>query len=271
MAGSSRQTSGASQKREVEGLARKVARENVTSPSRRAQKEEQIVHIKPAKRSTEVPLRREQLDDEGLAVVIRAMESGIEPDERVMGKETYSIWKLKEHLWLDSLRALLINYKQKEWDRLFPQIVRTFRVTPHRVTGEAANMLLMGREARLPPREKLRQMQEPREMPDVDPIYQPGDQVWLKSYFKSRGKGAKLKPKFIGPYRVLRALPYQVYKVEKGGRKTLQHEERINMYYASEESRRKKGQVEPPKNDETLTREEPEIRTEEQPVQEIDI
>ena len=80
MAGSSRQTSGASQKREVEGLARKVARENVTSPSRRAQKEEQIVHIKPAKRSTEVPLRREQLDDEGLAVVIRAMESGIEPE-----------------------------------------------------------------------------------------------------------------------------------------------------------------------------------------------
>ena len=61
-------------------------------------------------------------------------------------------------------------------------------------------------------------------MPDIGPIYQPGDQVWLKFYYKGKGKGAKLQPKFIDPYRVLRALPYQVYKVERGGRKTLQHE-----------------------------------------------
>ena len=73
---------------------------------------------------------------------------------------------------------------------------------PHRVTGEMANMLQMGREARLPPnvnhpvelpeyatdeyiaqlkerldvvREKLRQSPGPREMPDIGSIYQPGD------------------------------------------------------------------------------------------------
>ena len=57
-------------------------------------------------------------------------------------------------------------------------------------------------------------------MPDVNPIYQPGDQVWLKSYPKGQEKGAKLQPKFIGPYRVLRALLYQVYKVARGGKKT---------------------------------------------------
>ena len=165
----------------------------------------------------------------------------------------------------NSLRALLIDHEGEEWDRLLPQIVRTLRATPHRVTGETANMLLMGREARLPPnihhpvelpeyttdeyiaqlkerldtvRERLRRTQGPREMADIEPIYRPGDQVWLKSYFKGKGKGAKLQPKFIGPYRVLRALPYQVYEVERGGRKTLQHEGRIKMYYAGEDTER---------------------------------
>ena len=152
-----------------------------------------------------------------------------------------------------------------------PQIVCTLRATPRRMTRETANMLLMGQEARLPPnihhpvempkyttgeyivqlkeREKLRRMQWPIEMPDVHPIHQPEDQVWLKSYFKDRVKGAKLQPKFIGPYRVLRALPYQVYKVEKEERKALQHEGRIKMYYASDDPRRKEERLEPPRND----------------------
>ena len=498
VAGSAKRTSEASGKTGVEGLARKTAKEDVTPSSRGTQVKEQTVQVRPVGSSTEVPLRREQLEDEGLAVVIRAMESGREPDERVMGEDAHAVWRLKEHLWLDkdgvlkttgtteagrvicpagrrkqlvldthrqahlgatktlsaiklnwywpgmtglvrrlvrecaacqgakapptrnraknhlyagrpwqvlaidlfgplpqtqagnnvvlvmtdhftrwcdaiplpdgkaatvaraldervfayfgiperihsdqgrqfqselfqaccelwgcektettpyrpqgnsvverlnrtlgnSLRALLIDFEQEEWDRLLPQIVRTLRATPHRVTGETANMLLMGREARLPPnihhpvempefttdeyivqlkerldavRGKLRQMQGPREMPDVDPIYKPGDQVWLKSYFKGRGKGAKLQPKFIGPYRVLRALPYQVYEVERGGRKTLQHEGRIKMYYASEDPRRVEDRVEPPRQEATPTQEEPRIRIEEPLVPEPDI
>ena len=53
-----------------------------------------------------VPLRVEQLEDEGLAVVMKAMEKGVEPDERVMGEEAYAIWRLKEHLGLDQDRVL---------------------------------------------------------------------------------------------------------------------------------------------------------------------
>ena len=116
------------------------------------------------------------------------------------------------------------------------------------------NMLQMGREARLQPnihysvelpeyttdeciaqwkerldtiRERLRRTKGLREIADVERIYQPGDKVWLKSYFKSKGKGAKLQPKFIDRYRVLRVFPYQVYEVEKRDRKTLQHEKRL--------------------------------------------
>ena len=51
----------------------------------------------------------------------------------------------------NSLRALLIDYEQEKLDRLLLQIVRTLRVTLHRVMGKTANILLMGGEARLPP------------------------------------------------------------------------------------------------------------------------
>ena len=50
----------------------------------------------------------------------------------------------------DSLRALLLTRGQEEWDLLLPQIMRAFRGTPHSVTGETANMLMLGRELRLP-------------------------------------------------------------------------------------------------------------------------
>ena len=51
----------------------------------------------------------------------------------------------------NSLRALLIDYEQEKLDRLLLQIVRTLRVSLHRVMGKTANILLMGGEARLPP------------------------------------------------------------------------------------------------------------------------
>ena len=92
-------------------------------------------------------------------------------------------------------------------------------------------------------------------MPDVNPIYQPEDQVWLKSYLKGQEKGAKLQPKFIGPYRVLQALLYQVYKIARGGRKTLQHEGTIKMYYASEDPGQTENRVEPPRHEETPAQE----------------
>ena len=105
-------------------------------------------------------------------------------------------------------------------------------------------------------------------MTDIKPIYQPGDQVWLKSYFKGKGKGAKLKPKFIGPYRVLRALRYQVYEVERGGRKTLKHEGRIKMYYVREDSERERD-VDPKRD--VPTREEPPREEKTVPEENMDI
>jgi transposase InsO family protein len=50
----------------------------------------------------------------------------------------------------DSLRSLLLNQGQDEWDLLLPRVMRTFRGTPHTVTKETANYMTFGRELRLP-------------------------------------------------------------------------------------------------------------------------
>ena len=50
----------------------------------------------------------------------------------------------------DALRALLLRQGQDDWDRMLPQIMRAFRGMPHSTTGETANLLLLGRELRLP-------------------------------------------------------------------------------------------------------------------------
>ena len=162
----------------------------------------------------------------------------------------------------NSLRALLLDYQHKEWDRLLPQIMRTVRATPHRITGETANYMMLGRETRLPPDihhpvspleytedayiqelqerlqeagEKLRQQQTAKlrtEDHEDPPQYAPGDLVWLKSYFKGRGRGTKLQPKYVGPYEVVRSLPHQVYKLKRNGQTSVQHEGRIWAYAA---------------------------------------
>ena len=50
----------------------------------------------------------------------------------------------------DSLRVLLLNRGQGDWDLLLPQLFRNFCVTPHASTGETANILMLGRELQLP-------------------------------------------------------------------------------------------------------------------------
>ena len=50
----------------------------------------------------------------------------------------------------ESLRAMLLNRGQEDWDLVLPQIMRAFRGTPHTTTGETPNMMMLGREVRLP-------------------------------------------------------------------------------------------------------------------------
>ena len=50
----------------------------------------------------------------------------------------------------DSLRAMLLEKDQEDWDLVLPQIMRAFRGTPHTTTGETPNLMMLGRELKLP-------------------------------------------------------------------------------------------------------------------------
>ena len=133
----------------------------------------------------------------------------------------------------DSLRTMLLDKGQEEWDLLLPQLMRAFRGTPHSTTGETPNLMMLGRELRLPdqlqylspPQESsnrhqfvqdirarleeahtLLQEQQVRvkqEDDDEPPLYAVGDLVWLENKRRRKGENPKLQPKFVGPYEVL--------------------------------------------------------------------
>jgi len=50
----------------------------------------------------------------------------------------------------DALRSLLLGRGQEEWDLVLPQIMRAYRSTPYTSTGETPNLLMLGRETRVP-------------------------------------------------------------------------------------------------------------------------
>lgn len=163
----------------------------------------------------------------------------------------------------NSLRSLLLHRDQHDWDLLLPQIMRTLRATPHTVTGETANYLMLGHETRLPDQlltildedgvkpvstyaaelearlrdvgERLRaqQIQVRQEDTDDPSLYLPGDVVWLRSYYRKKGVNPKLSAKYVGPYTIKEVLPYHTYKVEKDGKTTIQHEARIRLHVAA--------------------------------------
>jgi len=65
------------------------------------------------------------------------------------------------------------------------------------------------------------------------PLYQVGDWVWMVSYHRRRGQSAKLQPKFVGPYCVVKVLPNHTYRVERWGQVSVQSEQCLKPYQAS--------------------------------------
>ena len=160
----------------------------------------------------------------------------------------------------DALRTLLLSRSQEDWDLLLPQIMRTFRATPHSGTGETANGLMLGREVRLPDQlmcptpyeepaersqyaielcEKLRQVHEIqrerqkdiRQMDSEEPLlFKPGDFVWLENRRRRKGVNPKLQAKFIGPYEVLQSFDNHTYRIGRQGQESIQNERRLKRY-----------------------------------------
>jgi len=160
----------------------------------------------------------------------------------------------------DSLRAMLLNRGQDEWDLLLPQIMRAFRGTPHSTTGETPNLMLLGRELRLPDqlkylppldshstrngyvlgvRERLEEahtmLQEQqlqiRQEGDEEPLlFALGDLVLMENKRRRKGENPKLQQKFVGPFEVVEAWDSHTYKLERQGQSSVQHESRLRPY-----------------------------------------
>jgi len=140
--------------------------------------------------------------------------------------------------------------------------MRAYRSTPHTSTSEAPNLLMLGRETRVPDHltyhvpeqdysvheyaselvermkvahEMLRekQWQVQREDSEEPPLYQIGDWVWMVNYRRRRGQAAKLQPKFVGPYAVVEVMPNHTYKIERSGQVSIQNEVCLKPYWAS--------------------------------------
>ena len=154
------------------------------------------------------------------------------------------------------------EYSTDEWDLLLPHIMSVLRASPHRITGETANFLMLGREVRLPStvthdvtedglafiseyaknlaekmtqaHDMLRKQQISARVEDTEEpsLFKAGDAVWLKSYRLNKGKSSKLQAKFVGPYLVVEALPYHTYRLRRNGKDTIQHEGRIKLHYS---------------------------------------
>ena len=160
----------------------------------------------------------------------------------------------------DSLRTLLLNKGVDEWDRVLPQIMRAFRGTPHSATGETANLMMLGRELRLPDQlqfqqlhpnsltrqeymeesqkclssihQHLRELQENvRQEDSEEPLnIVVGDMVLLENKRRRKGDSAKLQPKFLGPYTIIQAFKNHTYTIERQGQQSVQNECRLKIY-----------------------------------------
>jgi hypothetical protein len=98
--------------------------------------------------------------------------------------------------------------------------------------------------------DRLRQQQHQVRLEDTEEpsLYMVGDKVWLKSFFKRRGQSTKLQPKYIGPYTIVEVLPYHVYKMERAGKYSIQHEGRIRLHVESNQTTQQNSASDPTLN-----------------------
>ena len=90
-----------------------------------------------------------------------------------------------------SLHALLLGVSQNEWDDLLPHIVRVHRALPSTSAGETPNMLMLGRQLRIP--EQVTSHSPPTQLPTCEYVSQCslGWRKFIPSFAMNKGKPDK--------------------------------------------------------------------------------
>jgi hypothetical protein len=155
------------------------------------------------------------------------------------------------------IKAMLSSYTnscQNDWDEYMPSVMMAYRSSLHRTLGETPNMMMFGREVRLPldamlgrpPEEEYQKLpaseyaaglidslenahQAVSETVDQayryqkkqydrrvrSEEYQVGQAVWLREYPYQPGKSKSLRRPYTGPWIVIAKYSRATYKIQK--------------------------------------------------------
>ena len=155
-----------------------------------------------------------------------------------------------------------IGGQQETWDQHLSSLTAAYRSTLHESTGFSPNLMMLGREVRLPreihvsttrdenppgsfcselreslfkahqvARKHLKQANQKRTRLYDDKVhshvYQPGDLVWVLRENRKEGVAPKLQPCFEGPFLVLKKLnelDYLIQLDQKGSTRVMHHD-----------------------------------------------
>ena len=145
-----------------------------------------------------------------------------------------------------------VEHTQLEWDDLLDTVMSAYRATPHSATGFSPNMVMLGREVRLPAvlcppgdnipvTDYVRKLNEKIKYvynkclgaPNVEIegydhlIHTPlkvGDQALVRKINPS-----KMDTKFSGPHSIIKVLDIDTYVLSEKGKEVIEHHSRLKL------------------------------------------
>ena len=163
---------------------------------------------------------------------------------------------------ISMLSTLLDPHKhQRDWDRLLPYVTAAYRSTTHETTKETPNMMMFGREVRLPidvcytmPEEKsetdyAQQLRDRLETAYRRVTEQKGQKrnydrkmagesytvekyAWLRNSYRKKGLSPKFTSRWDGPFKIISKLSDVTYRIQLSPRSKCKvvHFDRLKPY-----------------------------------------
>ncbi|KAJ8961686.1 hypothetical protein NQ318_021285 [Aromia moschata] len=164
------------------------------------------------------------------------------------------MYKTNEH---GGIIEKFVSENQRDWDKLVPLFLLSYRSSQHESTTYTPYMLTSGREMKLPTdlilgrpleenqerslpefvedlRERLNRihrfaseklkmhsdkMKQRLDTTSTETAFKPGDAVWLYAPKRTNGKSPKLQSNWEGPYTIIKKINDLVYRIQEASRR----------------------------------------------------